>query len=313
MAIACLILFCCVQMANAQPYQSIFGDNTTQFNVFVPCLSVKSMCDGYDDELGGGYTKHISFNQENDTIINGQTYKIGNIPGSGVIFFDAYVREDMLTGKIYSYFPRCNKEYLVCDLSLHVGDTFYFNKCTYSDTIPDGYMIADSVTYFEGKKIIYFKDIIQMNPYLWIPFSDKIFFMESIGSTFVFFDSSDGCGEGFNLLLCAYKNNDLVYIRNPESSYGCDYNCMGSNINEYSKNNLHAYPNPAYSTFQIKGIDDFQNYTVSIYNMYGQLIMQKQIVNENDIIHIENLSKGVYIVNLSSKNNVVTTSKLIKL
>jgi hypothetical protein len=79
------------------------------------------------------------------------------------------------------------------------------------------------------------------------------------------------------------------------------------------KPDVTIYPNPAYSTFQIKGIDDFQNVTVSIYNMYGQIVVYEQTVNKDDVIHVEDLCKGVYIVNISIENKIVDKCKLIKL
>jgi len=80
-----------------------------------------------------------------------------------------------------------------------------------------------------------------------------------------------------------------------------------------NKTTITLYPNPANTTFQIKGIDNFQNVSVSVYNIYGQLVISEQNLNENSIIRIENLHKGVYIVNIFNKNNIVATCKLIKL
>ena len=82
---SCLFLLCCGNKANAQPYQSIFGDSITQFNVFVPCMDVKAAFDEYDPELGERYTQAVFFKRGNDTIINGETYQIGKIPDSGKI------------------------------------------------------------------------------------------------------------------------------------------------------------------------------------------------------------------------------------
>ena len=34
--------------------------------------------------------------------------------------------EDTNTGRLYRYFPNLNKEFLTCDMSLNVGDTFNY-------------------------------------------------------------------------------------------------------------------------------------------------------------------------------------------
>jgi len=308
-----LILFCLVQTTIAQPYQSIFGDST-QFSVFVPFLYWKAqMNNDYDPELVEGYTEHFFFKRGNDTIFNGKTYQTGNSDGNnnGICDEDnrfVYVREDTVNGKIYSYFPRCNEEYLVCDLSLHIGDTFYLYKCGWDGTEYDRYMVADSVTYLEGKKVIYFRDI-----YAGYQENIKVFFMEGIGT--IFGPSSHRCAyHGFmKVLLCVHKNDNLVYIRNPESAYGCDYNYSIGGVKEYPNNKLHIYPNPVHFSFQIKEIDNFQNQTVSIYNIYGQLVKREQILNKDHIFHIGNLCKGVYMVNISENNRIVATCKLTKL
>jgi len=296
-----LILFCCVQMANAQPYQSIFGDSTTQFNVFVPCMSMKSICDGYDDELMEGYTDLVFFRRGNETIINDQTYQIGNVHDSEVI---TYLREDTLSGKIYSYFPRCNEEYLVCDLSLNVGDTFYFYRCTYSGTEYSFYMIADFVTYLDGKKVIYFETIFGIG-------NQKVFFMESIGSMLTFFNSSI-CDLEFSLLLCAYKDEELFYIRNPESLYGCVYNCMGTNINEYSKNKLQVFPNPVNNEFHIQS-DKIHLDEIFIYTIQGQCVKHTKIYEEYQKINIASLPAGIYLLKAKDIQGNIFTAKLIKL
>jgi hypothetical protein len=77
--------------------------------------------------------------------------------------------------------------------------------------------------------------------------------------------------------------------------------------------NFIIYPNPAFSSFQIKTDDKFQSNTITIYNIYGQLVMQKQFVNQDDIIYIEHLHEGIYIVSVSSENSRIAICKLIKL
>ena len=300
-----LILFCLVQTTIAQPYPSIFGKNTTQFNVFFPFMAWKGTMD-YDPELGEGSTEYCFFEHGNDTIFNDQTYQIGVVLGSGN--YITYVREDTLTGKVYSYASKCNEEYLVCDFSLNEGDTFKLQRCQQNSMESDGSIVVNAVVNIEGKKVIYFEDFILDGVY-------KIYFIEGVGATFGtigYRHEYSASAPGVNILLCVHKDEELIYIRNPESSYGCDYQ-YGTNIDEHSKNTLNLYPNPAYSTFQIKGIDDFQNVSIVIYNIYGEIVRQKQAVNKEDAIHIEDLCKGVYIVSISTENRMVSKCKLIKL
>ena len=301
-----IILLFGIFTAKAQPYPSIFGTEKTQFNIFVPCMGMKGIVeDCIDPELGEGYTKHISFRQGNDTIINNITYQIGAIPYSGGIFHDAYIREDTLTGKIYSYFPKCNEEYLVCDLSLNVGDTFYVHKCTYLGIQPDGYMIADSVVTVKGKKVIYF------NAYAGYG-NHKVFFMEGIGSIFGFLENMYECRLKFNVLLCVHKDEELVYIRNSESSYDCDYNCMFSSVNENTKSKLSVIPNPVSNEFYIQS-DLINIDEIFIYNFQGQCVSQIKLKEEFQKINIAALNTGIYLLKAKDIRGNIYTTKIIKL
>jgi hypothetical protein len=293
---------------NAQPYQSIFGNEKTEFSVFIPFHAIKgTMKSDFDPELGYGYTEHIFFNRKNDTIFNDQTYKIGDIYGTFKADEYAYVREDTLTGKIYTYYPRCNEEWLVCDLSLNIGDTFYFHICEGDGIVyNDGYIIADSVLIIEGKKIIYFEDIAGYLP-------DKIFFMEGIGSIFGPLKHKHIYQGylGMTKLLCVHKDKELVYIRNPESSYGCDYNNMGSGIDEKNNNNLHAYPNPTKDKLFIKNHEFTINH-IQIIDLLGRLLMDIIPQNESEIVlDMKSLPSGLYFVKASINGSVVM-EKVIK-
>jgi hypothetical protein len=297
-----LILFCCVQITHAQPYQSIFGDST-QFNVFVPLMYLKSPID-YDPELGEGDTESIFFKHGNDTIINGQSYQLGYAYLFGVNF--AFVREDSLHGKIYSYAPQCDEEYLVCDLSLNVGDTFYLQRCQHSIVINDGYMIVDSVTYLDGKKTIYLG-----NSFNGIPF--EIRFIEGIGATFGplshKYEYSHGA-LGLNILLCVHKNENRVYIRNPEASYGCYYQ-YGWNINELPKNRLNLYPNPVTDQLTVKN-GELTITHLQVIDVLGRIIMNITTQNKSEItINTSVLNPGLYFIKATINGNSVI-EKIIK-
>jgi len=286
-----LFLFCCMQIVNAQSYQSIFGDSTTQFKLFIPYLSCKTVSDD-SDELGEGYTMKILFRKGNDTVINNQTYRIANT--SDNFFPDnnyAFVREDTLSGKIYSHVSRFDKEYLVCDMSLSVGDTFCLHDLyTLWNAEPThGYMIVNSIIYLDGKKVIYFGDIYADKGFGWVSVyptivPDKIYFMEGIGPLFGVIDYRNPNGvELLSLLLCVHKEDSLVYIRNSESSYGCDYYSISAIINEPLNITLYVYPNPVKEQLIIKN-DEFIITRIQIFDMFGILILDIISQNESEIV-----------------------------
>jgi hypothetical protein len=310
--LASLILFCCVQITNAQPYQSIFGDTTTQFNIFIPRQAIKCQMSDFDPELGEGYTGYMFFRKGNDTIINEQIYQIGETT-EGPEY--SYVREDTLQGKVYIYAPRCNEEYMICDMSLNIGDTFYFHRCRYNGTEyaiePDGYMIADSITNIAGKKVIYFDMYAGYSSYP--PYeNNKVFFMEGVGSIFGPLEWHTAYVGGSNILLCIHKDEELVYIRNPESSYQCDYQCIGEGINEHTKNKLHIYPNPVFTEFHIQS-DLINLDEVFIYTIQGQYVRHIKIQEEFQKINIAHLHAGIYLLKVKDTQGNIRVEKIVKL
>jgi len=83
---------------------------------------------------------------------------------------------------------------------------------------------------------------------------------------------------------------------------------------EQTENNkLLLYPNPAKNkiTIDLQKISDLKNTYISIYNLQGQLLLQKSITQEKTELHINNLAKGMYIVKVYNNNNTMVT-KFVK-
>ncbi|MCX6231984.1 MAG: T9SS type A sorting domain-containing protein [Bacteroidetes bacterium] len=84
-----------------------------------------------------------------------------------------------------------------------------------------------------------------------------------------------------------------------------------SDINK--KNDIQIYPNPAKDKLNInlEKFSDFRKTTLSIYNIQGQLILQKivnQAVTEIDISH---LAKGMYFIKIDNDSNLML-NKFVK-
>lgn len=71
--------------------------------------------------------------------------------------------------------------------------------------------------------------------------------------------------------------------------------------------NISLYPNPTTSSLTIEGIE-LTNYFVTIHSSLGQLFKNNKIINNQ--IDVSELSQGVYIITISSKEN--TTIKRLK-
>lgn len=78
-------------------------------------------------------------------------------------------------------------------------------------------------------------------------------------------------------------------------------------VNQFEKSTLSIYPNPAQSIFTIDTDKPIEQ--IKIYNYSGALI--KSILSPNKTINIENLDKGIYILEVQT-GGIVSKQKLIK-
>jgi len=78
--------------------------------------------------------------------------------------------------------------------------------------------------------------------------------------------------------------------------------------------NIRVFPNPTSSTITISGMETNQRFEVSVLNLLGQTLLT-QLFNANDehILGIENLSPGLYLLNLRSKSSSLFTQSIVKL
>ncbi|MFN8114507.1 MAG: T9SS type A sorting domain-containing protein [Bacteroidia bacterium] len=83
-----------------------------------------------------------------------------------------------------------------------------------------------------------------------------------------------------------------------------------------SNNQLFVYPNPSNNNiniiFKAKELD---NYNLEIYNMLGQVVYKKDLGKtfgeHNEMVDVSNYSEGMYIINLISSKEILST-KVIK-
>lgn len=91
----------------------------------------------------------------------------------------------------------------------------------------------------------------------------------------------------------------------------CTFNLVVTpylSVNENNKSKAVIFPNPANNQITIKGEFD-NNESITIYNMLGQKVMEKQIVSNEERVDVSRLSNGVYFIYF---NIAKATSKFIK-
>ena len=106
-----------------------------------------------------------------------------------------------------------------------------------------------------------------------------------------------------NNLLGGFSQDTTLNLQ-----YGsCD--TPGTGINELD-NKLSIFPNPSNGVFNIKASQNISS--VNIYNMIGNLVMVKNIANNQSVLNIESLTNGVYFIELNLNNGSTLNSKIIK-
>lgn len=89
------------------------------------------------------------------------------------------------------------------------------------------------------------------------------------------------------------------------------YKCEPLGINENGAEKIKVYPNPAQDCVTLTIPQNFTNAQLSIYNLTGQLLMQKQIAQPNQQIPITELSNGMYIFVVQNGERVIGRQRMV--
>jgi len=242
-----------------------------------------------------------------DTVFCNQTYSKIEMD----IGLDGYFRSDNLKTKFRTS-NNCNdKEYLLYDYSMNIGDTAYVGTNLIlgypNDTMPVVLIQIDTVNYFGVERQRFKVNYDRCNTgILW----SEMFWTRGIGSNLHPFYSipclCDFC-EGFYSTLC-YDSSTTQLYQNPLYNT-CDTTVFVG-LNENVQNmDMSIYPNPFQTEVQIR-FDDSNPVNVKIFNTSGQLI-QFVTIEKETFIGAE-LKPGIYFMEIQSAA-IFKTIKLIKL
>lgn len=279
--IGVILLFVKSQL-NAQNYESIFGVNSTQWDIKMGNL------------WGEGTNQHIV---TGDTIINANQYKI--IGGYSIDGYQGYVREDINQGKAWYRNNQDTTEYLIMDLNLEIGDSMFIGGNWNSNP---GYYEVDSIYEIANRKFIRFDfDLFFMNGL-------KFTLIEGITSNLGFRYQDRDYGNNFNPeLLCSYKDE--------LQEYG-EEECLDTKVDEVKEiSNINIYPNPCINQFIIenKGNSNSKIF-YKVINAIGVTLSKGELKkNERVIKDFSNQNYGVYFIELHDGNTNKSFKKLIKI
>lgn len=83
-------------------------------------------------------------------------------------------------------------------------------------------------------------------------------------------------------------------------------------ISEVSLNDFTIYPNPVESALHIKTNGAFENGTVAIYNLAGELMLQTPLTSQQSLVDVSGFASGMYLLQIKSGNRRMETHKFTK-
>ena len=87
------------------------------------------------------------------------------------------------------------------------------------------------------------------------------------------------------------------------------YNSPTMSVNNFNANKITAYPNPVKNMLHLSSVENIDS--VSVFNLFGQNLLSKQINDTEAVIDMAAFATGNYIVNVLSDNNI-RTIKVVK-
>jgi hypothetical protein len=272
------IPFCKV---NAQSYKSIFGHNSTSWEIVATNLDV--------------LTKD-SVSVDGDTVFNSKMYKkIYSYYPTYSNMLRGFLREDTIAGKVWYYSLSDNTEKLIMNMSLNVGDSVYLH--IWPDT---GWVSVESVYYDLGRKYI----LLNTNFSNGNGWGEKLLYIEGVGTNrgIQFLSTTMNTSP---YLLCSYKDNELIYTNSNPNFNGCYL--ISSKVNDFQNNDFSylIFPNPTSCDAILKlNNSDNQQYTLDLYDFYGVKISEYETNSTSMMITRGALDAGVYFYKLYNKSNL---------
>ena len=286
-------------------YMSVLTEDTVTFSI----ASRITMKD-YDPYHLGAASFLYQGNPSDTIVYNNKKYRIFPSP----VDYLLYVREDTLTGRIFRYDPNLDIEVMTCDMSLQEGDTFNLPLSPdswYYEFEENVFVVVDSVTYSNGRKVIWFPPLHSGFFSIDDPgVSYPLCFIEGVGPTYGPFGYVAVSFENWlSLLLCVHHNDSLVYMT--DSVLGCVQRVVS--IPEYPNVSMKLFPNPVTNTLHVEfeGLDDPQG-TITVADITGVVVQHVETSQRGVTIDVSHLTPGLYVVSFRNKNGVAVR-KFVKM
>ena len=283
---------------SAQEYQPFPKEENTYWKH--EWMSFFSMDRGYyqyeivGDTIINDLTYHkLWYKSESYYIENGETTYQSKYYGA--------FREDITAKKVYFLAPNASAENLMYDFNLEIGDTVQT-----SDDDEQIFFVSAIDSVLLGDEKYHKKFIISVKNCEWHPEDEPFSCMiEGLGRLEGLFSRFQCIVDGGTHWLSCVANDDY-------SLYGGYCTPIVVSIPRLEKEKeFSIFPNPAQTSSTIDLVDNEQIYFVDIFNLQGQSVKSIPAVQIRQNIDIDDLSNGMYLVRLATKQGESFYKKLI--
>jgi hypothetical protein len=308
-----LLLLLSTKINAQQQYQSCLDGDIIKWSILTetydwPQFSIEMTAYGDTAINGTAYKKIMAeelFNFDfEETNTNWRNY----IPDLSNGYTHYCVRESDDVSRLYVFDAFENKEDLIADLNLQVGDEFPVPKIWPSDIYREGSLTVDSVYIKNELKHVRFNYTFWVRDLELLDYVEhSLTFIEGIGPNIGLFNIWYG---NFCPILNCFQNQSLFY-KNELISYPCGYAGQGGSIQTVFSN----------EEYTLKRERDFieidflleKDRQISIYDIRGRLYYKGNFFSGKELIIPTALfPKGIYLLKLYSKdNNQVNIHKII--
>jgi len=231
---------------------------------------------------------------------------------------------------IYTYIQNLNyREYMSAklDSQLIIGKKYFISfYVSLADDIncgidKIGIVFSTTLTYYSGTIITNFRN----NAHLYSSsiITDKINWTRIYG-TFIadssykyisignFFDNNNTDTIKLDNMNCvSYYFIDGICVSTDSLLCATDSNPCSTGILKNNKSNfIYIYPNPCNKFINIEN-NYYKNYKIEIYNITGQLMLEKHINNKKETIFLTNFNSGIYFIKLLTRKEMLTKKLVI--
>lgn len=285
--------------AFSQPYESMFGSNSTEWTTVIGGSSAV-----------GRYPKTV-YRVVGDSVIDNKSYKkvftavyqLTSHLGDMTFF----LREDTDSGKVwirkmnYLTVTCFDDDVLLCDFSLEKGDTFK-TQGTF------GYWAAkiDTVYTENGRKHL------RLDYPGYFQSSERLEMIEGVGFSLGLLYLNTCTDEVFDIYtLCIYKDGEKKFA-NKYFNGDCYPYGFPTHINDIRQNVFSVFPNPARNEITIQlSLPAKDETTFAIQDLYGRKIKTGTVPKsqEHYIIPITDMPAGIYYLSLDTLKTQIFTKQ----